>query len=132
MNNKSFWFIVIIAVGITLLVGKIRQTKLSAHYDIAEGYVTQVLPGGVTGGGIQFKFADNRTKYYQSISFSITCEYKIESMLPEIKKKKFPIAFDPFNNSNSEILLLKSQYEKYGVVIPRELEEIVLELSKCE
>jgi hypothetical protein len=43
---------------LTLIVGRIRQNNLLNNFEVAEAYVRQVLPGGVTGGGIQFRFAN--------------------------------------------------------------------------
>ena len=132
MKTKTFWFGASFLLMSLFCLGVLRKRSLRNNLSYSQGYVTKVLPGGVTGGGIQFKFAEKRTKYFQSVSIGVECEYKIKSMLPEIKKIKFPIAFDSLNASNSEILLLKSQYEKYGLEVPKELKEIVEEISKCE
>jgi hypothetical protein len=62
----------------------------------------------------------------------VNCEKYIKRKLGEIKRIKFPIVYDASEVENAEILLFKSQYEKYGLDIPEELKEVIGELSECE
>ena len=132
MKSKIFWLLTFVLFTALFFKGKFKKKRLFHNMKVSYGYVIKVRSGVVTGGGIQYIFVDNRTKYKQLMPWGVECEQKVRSMLSQINNIKFPIAYDSKDPSNSEILLFRSQYEKYGLEIPKELKEIVEEISKCE
>jgi hypothetical protein len=136
MNNLKqkiiFWVSLSILLGFVFFYGKYKNRSLLDNTEYSHGYVIKVRPGVVTGGGIQFRIIDVKTKYNLLMPWGNKCESEVKERLSEIKKIRFPVVFDKKDTSNAEILLFKSQYEKYGLEIPDSLQKLVNELSKCE
>jgi hypothetical protein len=132
MKSKIFWITVIFLLSFIFFRGKSKKKKLLQNIEYAQGYVIKVRAGVVTGGGIQFRIIDRETNYNLLMPWGVECESKVKEMLLNLSNKKFPVVYDSTDVQNAEILLFKSQYEKYGVQIPEALKELINKLSECE
>ena len=112
---------------------QIRDNRLERDFQLLDsGQIINITTGGYTGGGLTYTFNIDGQKYKRTMSFNGRCENLMLRSLSRLKKNKFQIIFQTGFPENSRILLLKSQYEKYGLEVPKELKEIVEEISKCE
>lgn len=118
------------------LIGYFRSTQLTSlfmdNHIFGKGLVTGVKYGGKTPGGIYYEIKGVQTKYRLKDSKSSSCRKIVRQKLNKLKGIHFPVAYLEERPSLSEILLFKSDYEKFNIPIPEHLKEIVEELSVCE
>lgn len=113
-------------------MGQYRSKRLLKSHVFATGYVVGVRSGVKTGGGIQFKIKNVETKYHLLMPKFVKCEDIVKAMLSEINGIAFPVVYQKDNATNAEILLFRSQYERFARKVPVDLEEVVSTLSACE
>ena len=123
-----------ILLGILAVLWRHRQDRLleSDHELLNNGLIVNVTSGGYTGGGVTFSVYLDEKKYENTMPFPWKCEDLILMSLSYFQKRKYQVVFQKGFPQNSKILLLKSQYEKYGLDIPEELKGLISELSECE
>ncbi len=130
--KESYWIILIVIIGLFVVNGYVRKSRLMKDFRIDKGKIIKVTAGGKTGGGIQFTYGSLNNKWNPLISPSNDCQKKVKLRLTELQNYSFPVVYQKDDHSNAEILLFKSQYAKYNIMIPEELISIVNEISQCE
>ena len=131
-NNEYLgWGIIITLILAVILGNYLFRTDLNENMSYSVGKVLKITSGG-SAGGLHFRYPEYEGKYnlVQNITWP-NCRSLIKRRLNDMAKLDFPVVYSSKNPRHSKILIFDYQYEKYNVEIPKELEEIVRELSQC-
>lgn len=132
MKPKLFWLLVFLSISAVFITSKISENKLLNNFEQSQGTILKIYFGGKGPTGIKFTFDGIKSSNKPILSCSISCKEEVRKRLKELQKYKFPVVYLPSHHINAEILLFESQYKKYDIEMPKELEEIIAELSICE
>lgn len=105
-----------------MAIGLIRQCNLKSEHVLENGQITGAdARGGKTSGfWIDYKFI-KKDKMYESSSLYGLGRLNVPMVRKYFIGKTFPIAYYPSDPSNSKILILPEDFEKFGYNFPDSL-----------
>ncbi|MEL6669729.1 MAG: hypothetical protein AAFO91_11670 [Bacteroidota bacterium] len=119
-----------------ILVAKYFQKRnsLYANSKFTTGEYINYNVGVKTGGGLKFSYLIDGEAYEDICCQHLPtkCERYLMGNEDALRQYTFPVAYDATDPSNAELLVVQSQYDRYELDVPDEIEEIIRIISTCE
>jgi hypothetical protein len=134
-NNKLTKIIILIItvlVSYVVIKGFSDASGLKKHPNYSKGRIVKFKSGG-TSGGLHFSYPENTNMWDPVMSIGgQKCRKLITQNLNSLIKYEFPVVYSKKDYANAQLLIFKEQYEIYGLSIPDDVYDIVIDLSKCK
>ena len=135
MNNiqKAFTGVVILMIGLVIFYFQ-KRSSLLANPEFTTGRYLNYYKGVKTGGGLEFSYSVNGIEYKEICCQHLPtkCENGLMANQVALRQYTFPVVYDVTDPSNAELLVVKSQYERFKIEIPDSIAEIISIISICE
>lgn len=119
-RNSMLGVVLLIFCAAGAIWGVVRQNGLKSDHKIGVGRTTNYKAGGRGNAGgiwIDFEFTVGDKKYKGSSSYQTT-EISGQDLRDHILDKNFPVVYSPSNPSNSSILIIPKDFDRFGYSFP--------------
>lgn len=133
-RSSKFYIACTLMIALFLTYHKYKATNLDRNTLSTTGKFIKYSRGVKTGGGVAFEYKVGGESYRETCCqyFSNTCENKIILYSTELKKRTFPVVYDSADPSNSEILLLESQYLRFNIPLETDNRRLISAVYLCD
>ena len=113
--TKAFLTLIALLIAGALLLTGNKGKALHQDHALTSGYVLKWLPGLKGGGKVEFTYAVDGVRYTELCAVPLPrCPQALDSREAEYRDVRFPVAYQPQEPGNAEILLYANQFKAYG------------------